>query len=489
MLVVLCIGCITTNCNRRAKWPQSAPTDTTRAPMVPDLYNVTIPPNIAPLNFKISADAENYGVVLTGAHHSGLVIESNSPSILFPDKKWRDVLAKNAGNDLVLFASIRQRGGVYRTYAPCTLHVAKEPIDPFIAYRIIRPLFNWWKDVGIYFRDLRSFDEREIISGTRFENGCVNCHTFLNNDPRRFVIGVRSKKFGNACVFISGNTVFKEKSKIGYSSWHPSGKIIAFANMQVKQFFHSTRSEARDVVDMYSHLEYFDFNKNMVRKIDNLADARELQTYPAWTPDGKTMFYCAAPVLWERQDTVPPRNYANVRYSLKKISYDILADTWGKPMTVLSADGVGKSVGMPRVSPDGSFLIFCMCDYGVFPAFQKNSDLYCMDLATGNYWKLGCNSGESESWHAWSSNSRWIAFSSKRADGVFTRIYLCHIDETGKSGKPFVLPQEDPDFYGSFMKTYSVPELLIGPVSAGPEEINRAVRSMPEVDAATSATP
>jgi hypothetical protein len=112
-----------------------------------------------------------------------------------------------------------------------------------------------------------------------------------------------------------------------------------------------------------------------------------------------------------------------------------------------------------------------------------------MDLTTGNYWKLGCNSSESESWHAWSSNSRWIAFSSKRADGVFTRIYLCHIDKSGKSGKPFVLPQEDPDFYGSFMKTYSVPELLIGPVSAGPEEINQAVRSMPEVDAATSATP
>jgi len=124
---------------------------------------------------------------------------------------------------------------------------------------------------------------------------------------------------------------------------------------------------------------------------------------------------------------------------------------------VLSSDSTGLSIVMP-----GSRLMgipdFLHVRLRVFPAFQKSSDIYCMDLATGDYRKLDCNSGESESWHAWSSNSRWIAFSSKRADGVFTRIYLCYIDKSGKSGKPFVLPQEDPFFYDSFMKTYSVPE-------------------------------
>jgi hypothetical protein len=129
-----------------------------------------------------------------------------------------------------------------------------------------------------------------------------------------------------------------------------------------------------------------------------------------------------------------------------------------------------------------------MCDYGVFPAFQKSGDLYCMDLASGEYWELECNSNESESWHSWSSNGRWIAFSSKRADGVFTRIYLCYFDRSGKAGKPFVLPQHDPDFYGSFMKTYSVPEFLKGPPRVKAQEIGRAVRTMPGVDARSSAT-
>ena len=43
------------------------------------------------------------------------------------------------------------------------------------------------------------------------------------------------------------------------------------------------------------------------------------------------------------------------------------------------------------------------------------------------------------------------------------RIY---IDENGKTGKPFVLPQEDPDFYSRFMFSYNIPEFVKGKVEA-----------------------
>ena len=488
-MAALWIGCsIVIGCNPDTQWPPYASQGKGEAPLVPDLQNVTIPPNIAPLNLKIVHRAQRYRVVLASRRSSPLVIESAASSIYFPDKKWRAILADNAGGDLVVTVSIQEKGNDYRHYAPCTTHVAREPIDPYIAYRIIKPIFNWWKDVGIYVRDLQTFDQREIIDGRRFENGCVNCHSFLNNDPGCFTISARSRKFGNTSIFITNNKAFKQNTKLGYSSWHPSGKIISFSSMQVNQFFHTTRNEIRDVVDMYSSLAYYDIDKHVVRKIDNLLNSHELQTYPAWAPDGKTMYFCAAPVLWDNCDTIPPRNFAKVKYSLQKIGYDIASYTWGKPCMVLSADSINRSIVMPRVSPDGKFLLFCICDYGVFPAFQKSSDLYCMDLSTGEYWRLDCSSNESESWHTWSSNSRWIAFSSKRTDGVFTRIYLCHIDSSGKTGKPFVLPQQDPVFYDSFMKTFSVPEFLIGPPRVHPHEIGRAVRSTPMVDTRTSAT-
>ena len=89
----------------------------------------------------------------------------------------------------------------------------------------------------------------------------------------------------------------------------------------------------------------------------------------------------------------------------------------GQPETVLSAKETGLSILLPRVSPDGWFLLFCMCRYGCFPAFHPTSDLYLMDVAKGPTRSAPINREFSESWHSWSSNSRWIAFSSKRGEG------------------------------------------------------------------------
>jgi len=116
-----------------------------------------------------------------------------------------------------------------------------------------------------------------------------------------------------------------------------------------------------------------------------------------------------------------------------------------------------------------------------------------MDLATGDYRKLAINSAYSESWHSWSSNSRWIAFSSKRQGGSFTRTYLGYVDETGQAHKPFVLPQKDPAYYDSLLETYSVPELIRGSVNVSKSLLARVARSEPsevvDVPIITGATP
>jgi len=122
-----------------------------------------------------------------------------------------------------------------------------------------------------------------------------------------------------------------------------------------------------------------------------------------------------------------------------------------------------------------------MCQYGCFPIYQPSSDLYLMDLRTRRYQRLPINSDRSESWHSWSANSRWLAFSSKRHDGVFTRTYFSYIDAAGQAHKPFLLPQRDPTFYDSFLKTYSVPELVTEPVRVTGERLARAARAPAQV--------
>jgi dipeptidyl aminopeptidase/acylaminoacyl peptidase len=183
-----------------------------------------------------------------------------------------------------------------------------------------------------------------------------------------------------------------------------------------------------------------------------------------------------------------PENYDQSKYDLVRISYDIKTDTWGRLETVLSAKQTGLSIAQPRISPDGKYLLFCMCDYSGFPTFRPSSDLYLMDLNNARYKRLACNSDQSESWHSWSSNSRWIVFSSKRPTGLFSKAYFSYVDPNGTAHKPFVLPQKDPAFYDSFIKLHQMPELVTQPIPVTGEALARLIRSSKEPTSVTSIT-
>ena len=94
-----------------------------------------------------------------------------------------------------------------------------------------------------------------------------------------------------------------------------------------------------------------------------------------------------------------------------------------------------------------------------------------LDIKTGKYYKPDVNSDKTDSFHSWSSNSRWFVFSSKRIDSYCTRLFFSYVDKNGKAYKPFLLPQEDPEFYNSFLYAYNVPELIKGPVTVSPQEL------------------
>ena len=47
---------------------------------------------------------------------------------------------------------------------------------------------------------------------------------------------------------------------------------------------------------------------------------------------------------------------------------------------------------------------------------------------------------------------------------MFARPFFSYFDLKGEFCKPFVLPQEDPAYYDSYLKTYNRPELVLGPV-------------------------
>ncbi|MEJ2701562.1 MAG: hypothetical protein P8Z79_03890 [Sedimentisphaerales bacterium] len=463
----------------------------------PDYSGTVIPPNIAPLNFSIRENGSHYCVRISSRQGQPIEIFSRSPKIVIAEKPWHALLNANRGEDLSFLVFVRSQDGDWKRFSPVVNTIANEEIDRFLVYRRIYPVYGAWGKMGIYQRDLQGFEESVILDNDYFKGGCLNCHSFCANDPNKMLIDFRSSDYGVPTVLVENGKPYKVGTKFGYVAWHPSGRLVTYAINQVAMFFHASDTEVRDVIDLDSLLAYYLVDRKTVKTAPDIARKDRLETYPAWSPDGRYLYFCSAPLTWTQRNVIPS-NYDEVKYDLVRISYDIDRDQWGKLETVLSSKDTGSSILLPRISPDGRWLVFCMCAYGCFPVYQRSSDLYIVDLEaaqkTGRYEprRLQANSDESESWHSWSTNSRWVAFSSKRGSGVFTRSYLCYLDADGKASKPFVVPQKDPDYYDSCLWTYSVPELIRGRVRVTGEKLARVLRGSEAIHTdmpITTATP
>ncbi|MBN1844230.1 MAG: PD40 domain-containing protein [Sedimentisphaerales bacterium] len=458
------------------------------APIRPDYRDMVIPPNIAPLNFIVTEKATRYGVKIHADGGQPIELISTSPAIVIPQAPWRQLLAASAGKTLYLDVFLKDDKGRWSKFATITNAIAKEKIDDYLVYRKILPGHSVWNDIGIHQRRLSDFDESTILDNHYTQGVCINCHSFCNNRPVRMTIGIRSATYGSSALLVADGKAQKIPTKFGYTAWHPSGTVAAYSINKVRQFYHIARNEVREVVDLDSLLAYYVLETHTVKTAPQIARKDRLETYPTWSPDGDYLYFCSAPMPTAQGPEMPPDHYDQIRYDLVRIRYDIDHDTWGQLETVVPADQAGKSITLPRISPDGRWLLCCMGDFGCFPVYQPSSDLYIVDLnaaaETGRYEHrpLAINSSQSESWHCWSSNSRWIVFSSKRDYGVFTRLYISYIDETGQAHKPILLPQKDPTFYDAHLKTFSLPELIVEPVTRTKETLARPIRRLADIE-------
>ena len=126
------------------------------------------------------------------------------------------------------------------------------------------------------------------------------------------------------------------------------------------------------------------------------------------------------------------------------------------------------------------YILFSLLDFGTFPVNHRASELALLDLED-NTWRLldAWNSPDVESYHSWSSNSRWVVFSSRRQDGLLVLPYIGYIDEQGNAGKPFLLPQKDPEhFYGTLTRSFNCPELVTAPVKLELRKLERRANRM-----------
>ena len=146
----------------------------------------------------------------------------------------------------------------------------------------------------------------------------------------------------------------------------------------------------------------------------------------------------------------------------------------------MNAVKMGKSISFPRPSYDGRYIMFTLSDYGNFSIWHKEADLWLLDLKNGNVIRplSEVNSDNTESFHNWSSESHWFVFSSRRDDGLYTRLYLACIDNKGKISKPFMLPQENPEeYYTNSVYSYNTPDFASKPVLMDISKVREGIMS------------
>ncbi len=450
----------------------------TNLPLIyPDYIGVTIPVNIAPLNFNMTDEkALRIDAVITDKHGINLHSQGEE-SVDFDLDDWHALLAQNRGDSLCVTVSAKYDDG-WHTYRPFSIYVSPDSIDYGICYRLIAPGYEVWSEMGIYERDLSSFDERPLIVNTQFE-GCVNCHSFNRGNPADMSLHIRGPH-GATLLRHSGGSLDAYNTKTDqtlgfcvYPYWHPSGRYIAYSTNATSQLFHNADPNRIEVFDTASDLQVYDVEKNELLLSPLLKQDSIYETYPVFSADGRSLYFCAARAISEGSHELD-----SIHYNLCRIDFDPATGRFGSEIeTIVDAASQHQSVSFPRPSYDGRYLCYTLSDYGQFSIWHHEADLYLLDLSTGESRPMtGANSEDTESFHNWSTNSRWLMLSSRRDDGLFTRPYFCHVDAQGVVSKAFMLPQRNPRrFYRDRFLSFNVPDFIIAPTHFDGQKASRLI--------------
>ena len=432
--------------------------DGSEGPLViyPDYKEVTIPANIAPLNFRYAM--EDVRKAKTTFTLGGKSVTIRGTQVEWRLSAWKDFLKGAEGQTVTVEAEAVVKGE--KVQDRWTVHVSEDAIDGWLTYRLIEPSYQMFHEISIMERCIENFDETTICDYKHTENACMNCHVHGQSRGDYSLYYIRGPKGGS--ILNQNGTLRKLTLKADgmlsatvYGELHPEGRFGVFSTNIIWPSFHTMAASRMEVYDSESDLTVADFVNNRMINVPHVARDDKFETFPCFSADGKSVYYCVA-------DTVSlPSQVKDCLYDLVRADFDPETGLISEQVdTVWSARTNGGSVCHPKASPDGRWLMFTVADYGTFPLFHPECTLYLADLQTGEIRPMDEIKGnKSDSYHSWSSNSRWFVFASKRGDGQYGKPYFCHLDADGRTSKPFVLPQKSSRFYVYNLKSFNVPDL------------------------------
>ncbi len=451
----------------------------------PDYVEVTVPVGIAPLDFAMADDAfTTIDVTVKGSN--GDEIHANGAYADFDIDDWHALLEANRGGQLTVTVCAEQ-GGNWTQYQDFVIHVSQHALDEWgITYRLIPPSYEIYSKMGLYQRDLSNFDESAMLVNTQSPGMCINCHTANRTDPETYLFHVRGPHGATVIHRQGQDELLKAKNEVlggsmVYPYWHPGGRYCAFSTNATAQIFHIDKNKRIEVYDDKSDIFVYDTETHTILNDTLTMTPDWAENCPAFSPDGKWLYFITAT---QQSD---PTGYDKEMYSLCRVAFDDTTGRIGHQVdTLINTRQTGKSATWPRPTYDGRYLMYTQADYGYFTVWHPEADLWLLDLESSETRPLDeVNSDRAESFHNWSVNSHWFLFTSRRDDGLYTRIYLAAFED-GKATKPFMLPQRNPKtYYRRQMYSYNTPDFTVQPVDAHPRSMGQAIESDERISATT----
>ena len=486
--LILAVGCWLLAVGCTSHTPKDV-AETDELPLIyPDYIGVTVPVDIAPLNFAMLSDSVSTIDVEVKGSKGGL-LHVNGEYTDFDIEEWHRLLDDNRGDSLSVTV-IALQDGHWTRYRDFTLYVSPDSIGAWgITYRRIAPGYEMYGKMGLYQRDLSSFDETALIENSWSVGTCLNCHTANATNPDQYVFHARGDH-GATAVCRNGDveTLAPPQPSTSeptsprvhvppnmvYPYWHPGGRYIAFSTNKTSQMFHLSGPKRIEVYDSQSDVFVYDTETHTILADTLIMKKLWAENTPAFSPDGQWLYFTTA----RRQ--VYPTDYDKEKYSLCRVSFDASTGRIGQSVdTLVNTRLTGKSVTWPRPSYDGRYVMYTQIDYGYFSVWHPEADLWLLDLQTGETRPLNeVNTQRAESLHSWSIDSHWFLFTSRRDDGLYTRVYFASIDGQGHVTKPFMLPQRNPkDYYRRLLDSYNTPDFCLHPVSTDPRTVISSLQS------------
>jgi tetratricopeptide (TPR) repeat protein len=293
---------------------------------------------------------------------------------------------------------------------------------------------------------------------------CGNCHSFSGDGS---VLGL-DVDYGNdkgayAILPVSEQMVMDDENIITWNDYRRDDGEITFGLLsQVSpdgRYVISTVKDRAVFVALpdiwYSQLFFpikgilvvYDTETGTFQPLPGADDPEYVQSNPSWSPDGKWIVFArakayrkeaienATSVLLNEKD-VPEFVNGNEPFKFDLYRVPFNEGRGGKAEPIAGASHNGKSNYFAKFSPDGKWIVFCKAEN--YMLLMPDSELYIIPAEGGEARRLRANTPRMNSWHSWSSNSRWLVFSSK-ANTAYTQLFLTHIDEHGQSTPPVVL--------------------------------------------------